>query len=180
MISYRCDHDCCNSLSFFFNKGGWVQPDFSSFSSQNSVSLMQNSKKRTASSFRETARSKKKVTVDDLSYVQLYKATKSSELIVQKKKISELKQWLEQAFVNCSRVSLDLQFFPLNISNCFIEIQQTPILLLSGPPGCGKYQSVTLLSKDLGIDVHQWEEPIRYKTNVEWEYNQGITCLEHF
>jgi len=135
-------------------EGGWFQPDFQSFSSSSSVSVTQNSKKRIASSSREAARSKKKVTANDQSYVHMFKATKSSELIVQKKKLSELKQWLEQAFDNRS--------------------QQTPILLLSGPPGCGKYQSVTLISKELGIDIHQWEEPIRYKTNVEWEYNQDL------
>ena len=51
------------------------------------------------------------------------------------------------------------------------------MLLLSGPSGCGKYQTISLLCKDLSIDIQQWEEPIRYTSNTEFEFTQGLSIF---
>lgn len=34
------------------------------------------------------------------------------------------------------------------------------MLLLTGPPGCGKTATIQILAKDLGIQVQEWTNPI--------------------
>lgn len=41
-----------------------------------------------------------------------------------------------------------------------VSLQGGSILLLTGPPGCGKSATVEILSKDLHIQVQEWLNPI--------------------
>ena len=45
------------------------------------------------------------------------------------------------------------------------------MLLLSGPPGCGKTATVHALSQELGFSVLEWVNPSNEGANVTW--NQG-------
>lgn len=96
----------------------------------------------------------------------------SSELVVQKKKVAEVKHWLEQAFSKSQQVwQYSLTFGVLLIKSLIFQGQ---FLLLTGPPGCGKYQTLSVLCKELNIEILAWEEPIKHFEASEWEYEQ---CL---
>ena len=51
------------------------------------------------------------------------------------------------------------------------------MVLIVGPPGCGKLETVRLLCSELDIYIHTWEEQIRYESAAEWEYKQGTRLL---
>lgn len=50
------------------------------------------------------------------------------------------------------------------------------VLLLTGPPGCGKTATVQILVQDLGIQVHEWINPVSLdftKEDFKESFNQG-------
>ncbi|KAM8984322.1 cell cycle checkpoint protein RAD17 isoform 3-T3 [Ara ararauna] len=65
-----------------------------------------------------------------------------NDLAVQKKKIEEVEAWLKIH---------TLQRQPK---------QGGSVLLLTGPPGCGKTATIQILAKDLGVQVQEWINPI--------------------
>lgn len=127
-------------------QNGWVKPDFGTSSTGSyhqigkgkSVNLMlcDSSRKKRPQEFME-------------SMENICSPTSSSELVVQKKKVAEVKCWLEQAF---------------STSN-----HQARFLLITGPPGCGKYQTLSIICREMHIDILAWEEPIRRYSATEWD-----------
>ncbi|KAM9167666.1 cell cycle checkpoint protein RAD17 isoform 1-T1 [Mergus octosetaceus] len=78
----------------------------------------------------------------DEPWVDKYKPETQSDLAVQKKKIEEIETWLKtHAFQRPPK-------------------QGGPVLLLTGPPGCGKTATIQILAKDLDIQVQEWTNPI--------------------
>ncbi|XP_030367355.1 cell cycle checkpoint protein RAD17 isoform X4 [Strigops habroptila] len=69
-------------------------------------------------------------------------APAENDLAVQKKKIEEVESWLKMHI---------LQRQPK---------QRGSVLLLTGPPGCGKTATIQILAKDLGVQVQEWINPI--------------------
>lgn len=52
------------------------------------------------------------------------------------------------------------------------------LLILSGPPGCGKTQAVRLLAEELGYDISEWIPP----ASVSWKesrYIAGVRGAPH-
>ncbi|XP_063177113.1 cell cycle checkpoint protein RAD17 isoform X2 [Chroicocephalus ridibundus] len=78
----------------------------------------------------------------DEAWVDRYKPETQNDLAVQKRKIEEVETWLKTHI---------FQRQPK---------QGSSILLLTGPPGCGKTATIEVLAKDLGIQVQEWINPI--------------------
>ncbi|NXF93643.1 RAD17 protein, partial [Eubucco bourcierii] len=81
-------------------------------------------------------------TSQDEPWVDRYKPETQNDLAVQKKKIEEVETWLK------------MHIFQRQ------QKQGTSLLLLTGPPGCGKTATIQILAKDLGIQVQEWINPI--------------------
>ncbi|XP_061874950.1 cell cycle checkpoint protein RAD17 isoform X2 [Colius striatus] len=78
----------------------------------------------------------------DELWVDRYKPETQNELAVQKKKIEEVESWLKMhAFQRQPK-------------------QGGSVLLLSGPPGCGKTATIQIVAKDLGVQVQEWTNPV--------------------
>ncbi|XP_012317633.3 cell cycle checkpoint protein RAD17 isoform X2 [Aotus nancymaae] len=75
-------------------------------------------------------------------WVDKYKPETQHELAVHKKKIEEVETWLKAQV-------LERQ-----------PKQGGSILLITGPPGCGKTTTIKILSKELGIQVQEWINPV--------------------
>ncbi|NXY78779.1 RAD17 protein, partial [Glareola pratincola] len=78
----------------------------------------------------------------DEPWVDRYKPQTQNDLAVQKKKIEEVETWLNTHI---------FQRQPK---------QGSSILLLTGPPGCGKTATIEVLAKDFGIQVQEWINPV--------------------
>ncbi|XP_010635606.1 cell cycle checkpoint protein RAD17 isoform X1 [Fukomys damarensis] len=75
-------------------------------------------------------------------WVDKYKPETQNELAVHKKKIEEVENWLKAEV-------LERQ-----------PEQGGSILLITGPPGCGKTATIKILSKEYGIQVQEWINPV--------------------
>lgn len=128
-------------------------------------------------------KAKKKVDKDDDKlWVNKYQADCLADLVVQKKKVAEVQLWVEQALGSRRMVGCGVrEEFGLFLSclRC-LYFQTCPMLLLTGPSGCGKYQTLSLICRQLGVEIYQWEEPIRYSSTAEWEYNQSSNKFDSF
>ncbi|XP_019387838.1 PREDICTED: cell cycle checkpoint protein RAD17 isoform X1 [Crocodylus porosus] len=90
-------------------------------------------------------------------WVDKYKPETRSDLAVHKKKVEEVETWLKS------------QIFERQPK------QGGSVLLLTGPPGCGKTATVQILVRDLGIQVHEWINPISLdftKEDFKESFNQ--------
>jgi cell cycle checkpoint protein len=75
---------------------------------------------------------------DRRPWTEKYGPTSLEELAVHKKKVADVRTWLEDVFSGRGRKRL---------------------LLLKGPAGSGKTTTMALLAKELGIDMHEWRNP---------------------
>uniref|UniRef100_A0A8C2PED0 Cell cycle checkpoint protein RAD17 n=1 Tax=Capra hircus TaxID=9925 RepID=A0A8C2PED0_CAPHI len=75
-------------------------------------------------------------------WVDKYKPETQHELAVHKKKIEEVETWLKAEV-------LERQ-----------PKQGGSILLVTGPPGCGKTTTIKILAKEHGIQVQEWINPV--------------------
>lgn len=79
---------------------------------------------------------------DNEPWVDKYKPETQHELAVHKKKIEEVETWLKAEVIEMK------------------PKQGGSILLITGPPGCGKTTTVKILSKEHGIQVQEWVNPV--------------------
>ncbi|CAN9304510.1 unnamed protein product [Alternaria alternata] len=78
-------------------------------------------------------------TDDRRPWTEKYGPVSLDELAVHKKKVTDVRTWLADVFSGKSRKRL---------------------LLLKGPAGSGKTTTMSLLSKELDIEMHEWKNPI--------------------
>ncbi|KAF2797614.1 Rad17-domain-containing protein [Melanomma pulvis-pyrius CBS 109.77] len=76
--------------------------------------------------------------VDTRPWNERYGPSSVEELAVHKKKVADVRMWLSDVFNGKVRKRL---------------------LLLKGPAGSGKTATMSLLSKELGFEVHEWKNP---------------------
>lgn len=107
-------------------KAAWIAPSFDDFPKTQSKEVKK--KEKTIDQQPE----------DHVPWVRKYKPLVEEDLAVHKKKIQEVKSWLEK-----------------NSDN-----QSGNILLLTGPAGSGKSAVVHTLSDDLGLDLKEWINPL--------------------
>ncbi|KAM6289942.1 cell cycle checkpoint protein RAD17 [Aegotheles albertisi] len=78
----------------------------------------------------------------DEPWVDRYKPETQNDLAVQKKKIEDVETWLK------------MHIFQRQPK------QSGSVLLLTGPPGCGKTATIQILAKDLDLQVQEWTNPV--------------------
>lgn len=96
---------------------------------------------RTASGARSTPpppHPARREAVDGRPWTEKYGPLSLDELAVHKKKVADVRTWLEDVYSGQQRKRL---------------------LLLKGPAGSGKTATMALLSKELGIHMHEWKNP---------------------
>ena len=88
------------------------------------------------------ASSAARASVSSALWVDSHEPRSSAELAVHKKKVEEVRHWLEK-----TDASLQLGLPP------------TPrMLVVTGPPGCGKSTTLRVLARELGFEVCEWVE----------------------
>lgn len=75
---------------------------------------------------------------DTRPWNEKYGPVSLEELAVHKKKVADVRTWLSDVFNGSTRKRL---------------------LLLKGPAGSGKTTTISLLSKELGVEIHEWKNP---------------------
>eukprot|EP00050_Salpingoeca_kvevrii_P019816 m.91017 g.91017 ORF g.91017 m.91017 type:complete len:636 (-) comp8584_c0_seq2:147-2054(-) len=73
-------------------------------------------------------------------WIDCYAPTTAADLAVHKKKVSEVRDWLQQAVGNSA--------------------YRSRVLLLTGPAGSGKTAVVRVLARELGVAVSEWVNPV--------------------
>lgn len=89
---------------------------------------------------------RKEPAADGRPWTEKYGPLSLDELAVHKKKLSDVRTWLEDVYNGKQRKRL---------------------LLLKGPAGSGKTTTLTLLAKELGIHMHEWKNPTSSMTASE-------------
>ncbi|KAI9792486.1 MAG: Cell cycle checkpoint protein rad17 [Candelina submexicana] len=88
-------------------------------------------------------------------WVERFAPATIEELAVHKRKISDVREWLENALAARSRKAL---------------------LVLRGPSGSGKTTTVSLLSQALNLDLLEWRNPMGSKSQFE----RSVSMSAHF
>ena len=83
-----------------------------------------------------------------------HKPKKPSDLAVHPKKTEEVRSWLLNSF---------------NEVHAKSDSPPSMILLLSGPPGCGKTVTIDTLSKELNFAIQEWSNPISSTAHKKWD-----------
>ncbi|KAJ5909189.1 hypothetical protein N7495_001871 [Penicillium taxi] len=96
--------------------------------------------------------------LDRRPWPQRFAPTNLDELAVHKKKVSDVKNWLEEALSGR---------------------RSERLLVLRGPAGSGKTTTISLLSKSVGFDVIEWRNPAVSDFTAQ-EYTSVTTHFEEF
>lgn len=90
--------------------------------------------------------------------------------MVHKKKIDAVKQWLQ---TNRANLKEGRQVSEWHAKRNSIIAQAPRLLVLSGPPGCGKTAMLKVLTHELGFRVLEWLNPV----HLSWRNSAGERCL---
>ncbi|KAK6513690.1 Cell cycle checkpoint protein rad17 [Arthrobotrys conoides] len=97
--------------------------------------------------------------IDTQIWADKYAPTSTADLAVHKRKIDDVKNWLEVVFNGVSSKRL---------------------LVLSGPSGTGKTATITALANELDFDVLKWENPSHHDTGSDGIFESLNAKFEEF
>lgn len=94
--------------------------------------------------------------IDSRPWAEEFGPNTLEELMVHKKKVSDVRNWLENALWD--------QYSKVRSSKAFAVVQSLTgrkrLLILKGPSGAGKTATITMLAKSMDIDVSEWKNPV--------------------
>ncbi|KAG6918805.1 hypothetical protein DXG01_011557 [Tephrocybe rancida] len=82
---------------------------------------------------------------DDRMWVDIYEPTTEGELAVHKRKVEDLRRWLQEAFEGGPSGNLK---------------KYRRILALTGPAGTAKTTTVRVLAREMGFDIMEWKNAV--------------------
>ena len=88
-------------------------------------------------------------------WAEKYGPNNLEELMIHKKKVSDVRHWLENVLWG--------QYCKVRSFQAFVVQSLTSrkrLLILKGPSGAGKTATITMLAKIMGIDVSEWKNPV--------------------
>ena len=105
-------------------------------------------------------------------WAEKYGPNNPEELMVHKKKVSDVRNWLENV--------LRGQYCKVCPFKAFVVIQSLTsrkrLLILKGPSGAGKTATITMLAKLMDIDVSEWKNPV----GSEFSSEAYLSMSAHF
>ncbi|CAD6593372.1 MAG: Cell cycle checkpoint protein rad17 [Alectoria sarmentosa] len=94
--------------------------------------------------------------IDLRPWAEKYGPNNLEELMVHKKKVSDVRNWLENVLWGQDRKVCSSRPFVVVPS----LIVSKRLLLLKGPSGAGKTATISMLAKAMGVDVLEWKNPV--------------------
>ncbi|EJD07726.1 P-loop containing nucleoside triphosphate hydrolase protein [Fomitiporia mediterranea MF3/22] len=94
---------------------------------------------------------------DDRLWIDVYEPQSEAELAVHKKKVEDVRRWLQEAFEGGNMGKLK---------------KYRRILVLTGPAGTAKTTTVRVLSKELGFNILEWRSTVEesyVENDTDWE-----------
>uniref|UniRef100_H2ZNE5 ATPase AAA-type core domain-containing protein n=1 Tax=Ciona savignyi TaxID=51511 RepID=H2ZNE5_CIOSA len=138
----------------------WVTSVFQNFASEQNTQSMPRKRKFS----RNNSFSKPTVPKSGDTWLEKYAPVYMDDLAVHKKKVAEVETFLTQNY-DCKKGG-------------------APILLLTGPPGCGKTTTLMVVAKKHGVQVEEWSDPLTIPYNLtkqsDLQYKSEITLFEEF
>lgn len=126
----------------------WMSSAFSSSNEENKVP----SKATRASAIKRSAVAKSPPRKPKLLIAEKYAPQTKADLVVNKAKVEQLSSLLDTV----------------------LGKPKGSIVIIEGPPGCGKQTTLQLLCKEKGVEVVQWDQPNtalkRFDNNNDMEY----------
>lgn len=113
--------------------------------------------------------------IDMRPWAEEYGPNNLEELMVHKKKVSDVRNWLENVLrgrdpkVRFSR--------PFAVVQSLIVSKR--LLILKGPSGAGKTATMSILAKAMNVDVAEWKNPVGSEFSSE-AYLSMSACFEDF
>jgi len=92
-----------------------------------------------------------------LLWNEYYSPTSEDELVISKMKVKSIKTWLADSFEKLQ-----------------LSVEAPRLLVLSGPPGCGKTTALRVLAKELEFSILEWINPV----HLNWK-NSHEEILEY-
>lgn len=108
----------------------------------------------------KNGRKRSRTTEQTNLWVDKFAPSASVDLCVAPKKIKECQAWIEDA------------------TSWNSSTPRKKLLVLVGTPGCGKSTMVRVLAKELGLDVHSWNESFVARTRGDSNFDPVIS-VEH-
>ena len=113
--------------------------------------------------------------IDMRPWAEKYGPSTFEELMVHKKKVSDVRQWLEGALRGHDYKVCHSK------GNCCLQSLTVSkrLLVLKGPSGAGKTATISMLAKVMDIDVSEWKNPVGSQFSSE-AYSSMCAQFEDF
>ena len=111
-------------------------------------------------------------TVDLRPWAEKYGPENLEELMVHKKKVSDVRHWLENVLMGHDRKVHLFEAFSVVPS----LIVRKRLLILKGPSGAGKTATISMLAKAMNVDISEWKNPV----GSEFSSEAYLSMSAHF
>lgn len=94
--------------------------------------------------------------IDFRPWAEKYGPNNLEELMVHKKKVLDVRNWLTNVLQGRDRKVRSSRFFP-DVPSLIVSKR---LLILRGPSGSGKTSTISMLAKAMDVDVSEWKNPV--------------------